>query len=236
MTGGGSIPVIERTIAPLTACVLGHPVVTGLADGSLPEGVFRRFLVQDALFLRDFGRSLALCAARVDGTGDLRLLCGQAADALDVERDLHDRLAADLGIPATEFADARPSPTCEGYGSFLVRTCAIGALGDAVAALAPCYLMFRRVGAALAASGSPDPRYAAWIATYDGEAFGAATDAHAELCGRVLDVLPSAARDSAVAHALTAAGYEWLFWDAAWRDERWPDEEVTRCSRGRTSG
>jgi len=226
---------LTAAIEPLTARVLEHPVVTGLADGSLPEEVFRRFLIQDGLFLREFGRSLAMCAARVNGTGDLRLLCVQAAESLEVERDLHDHLAAEFGIPGEDLAFAHPNPTCQGYGSFLVRTCAIGALGDALAALAPCYLMYRRVGAALAATGSPDTRYATWIATYDGDAFGAATDAHLDLCGRVLDPLPSAARDSAVSHALTAARYEWLFWDAAWRDERWPDEQLTTCSPDRRS-
>lgn len=217
-------PGIRDAIEPLTERVLRHPFVTGLADGSLPEVAFRRFLVQDGLFLRDFGRALALCAARVDGPDDLRLLCRHAADALDVERELHDHLAGELGIGAEELAAARPTPTCQGYGSFLLRTAALGGLGDALAALAPCYMMFRRVGGELAASGSPDPRYAAWIATYDGEAFGAATAAYAAVCEREVAALPDAARTAAVAHALTAARYEWMFWEAAWTDERWPDE------------
>jgi thiaminase/transcriptional activator TenA len=43
----------------------------------------------------------------------------------------------------------------------------------------------------------------------------AATDA-------VTEGLTPAALDSAVAHALTAARYEWMFWDAAHRGEVWP--------------
>ncbi|MGE3141140.1 MAG: TenA family protein, partial [Thermoleophilia bacterium] len=188
------------------------------------------------LFLEDFGRALALCAARAPRAGDLRLLCGHAGDALDVERELHEHLTHRLGIGAAEVRATRPGPTTLAYGSFLVRAAATGAPAEALAALAPCYLMFRRVGTALAGAGSPDPEYAAWIATYDGDAFGAATDSYAEVCERALAGLAGDARDAALDAARAAARYEWMFWEAAWTGEEWPGPGVTRCSPSRTSG
>lgn len=229
-------PTIREAIEPLTAAVLAHPFLAGLSEGSLPLEAFRRFLIQDGLFLRDFGRALALCGARAEATADLRLMCGHAADALDVERELHDHLADSLGIPAAEIAAARPSPTCLGYGAFLVRAAAVAPLGDALAALAPCYLMFRRAGEELAAEGSPEPRYQSWIATYDGESFGAATDAFAAAVESVLGALDDARHASAIRHAIQAARYEWMFWEAAWTGERWPEPELTTSTRDRTSG
>jgi thiaminase (transcriptional activator TenA) len=218
-----SAPTIEAAIEPLTRAVLAHPFVTGLADGTLAPAAFRRFLLQDRLFLEDFGRALALCGSRAADSADLRLMCGHAAEALQVERELHEHLVDRLRIRAEEIAATSPSPTCLGYGAFLVRACAVGRPADGIAALAPCYLMFRRVGTELAASGSPDASFAAWIATYDGDAFGQATDAYAAACERALGGLDEAARASAVEHALIAARYEWMFWQAAWRDETWPD-------------
>lgn len=226
---------LAGAIEPLTRAVLCHPVVTGLADGTLPREAFRRFLVQDRLFLEDFARALALCAARAPLAGDVRLLCGLAADALDVERELHEQLGALLGVGDEELAATAATPTCLAYGSFLVRAVAVGRESDGVAALAPCYLMFRRVGTELAAAGSPDPVYAEWIATYDGEAFGAATDAFATIAERMLAALPGLDRTSALAHALTAARYEWMFWEAAGRGEEWPGPALTRCRPARTS-
>jgi thiaminase (transcriptional activator TenA) len=229
VTGAGAV---ATAIAPLTGEVLRHPFVAGLVEGSLEREAFRRFLEQDRLFLEDFGRALALAAARAAASGDVRLLCGLASEALDVERELHERLGGALGI--RDGGGAVASPTCLAYGSFLVRAAAVGGPGDAVAALAPCYLMFREVGGRLAAQGSPDPLYADWIGTYDGRAFAAATARYEAACERVIEGLAPRERASALAHALTAARYEWMFWESALAGERWPGPALTSDSPDRT--
>lgn len=209
-------------VAPVYALIRRHPFVRGLADGRLPGDAFARYVVQDALFLRDYARALALCGARAGDPATLRMFCRHAAEAIDVERDLQERLMAELGIDPAVAARAEASPSCLGYGSFLLRACALGERHDALGAIVPCYSIYREVGRELAASGSPDRRYAAWIATYGGEEFGdAAAGAIAAGAAALAGARP-AALASARRHARAAAGWEWLFWDAALRDERWP--------------
>ena len=208
-------------IAPVHEATLVHPFVRGLADGSLPGDAFERYVVQDALFLRDYGRALAICGARAADTTDLRMFCAHAAEAIDVERALHDRLMGELGLDAAAAASAEPTPACAGYGSFLLRACALGERHEMLAAVLPCYWIYREVGRALEREGSPDPRYRAWIATYAGDEFAAAAEAAIAACDRGLAGLPRERLASAERHALTAARYEWMFWDSAWRDERW---------------
>lgn len=232
-----SVAALERTIEPVVEAILRHPFVCGLADGSLPHDAFRRFLLQDGLFLGDFARGLAIAAARAHDPVDVRLLCDHAAEALEVERALHVQLKERLGVGDAEVASVQPSPTCLGYGSFVIRACSVGRRAEGLAALAPCYLVYRRVGAELAATGSPEPAYAEWIATYDGDVFGAATDALAGACDRAFAGLDAPATASALAHALTAARYEWMFWDSALRDEAWgPPLALTRSTPARTTG
>jgi thiaminase/transcriptional activator TenA len=43
-----------------------HPFVQGLADGTLPQSAFRRYLVQDYLFLVQFARAHALAAYKAE--------------------------------------------------------------------------------------------------------------------------------------------------------------------------
>ncbi|MGD9694701.1 MAG: TenA family protein [Thermoleophilia bacterium] len=217
-----SAAAIGAAIAPVTGAILEHPFVRGLTDGSLHEEAFRRYVVQDGLFLRDYARALALCGARAaDGDG-LRTFCVHAAEAVAEERELHERLFAELGVDPERAAAAEPTPTCLGYTSFLLRACAVGERHEGLGAVLPCYWIYRDVGLALARAGSPDPRYAAWIATYGGEAFGEAAQAAIDACDRAFAGLPRAMVDAAARHALTAARYEWMFWDSAWRGECWP--------------
>ena len=210
-------------IAPVYRRVLEHPFVAGLTDGTLPVDAFRRYVVQDALFLADYARALALCAARSPDADTLRMFCRHAAEAIDVERDLHERLMAELDVaPPPEDEPAPMTPTCLAYTSFLLSACSLRERHDALAAILPCYWIYWEVGKELAAAGSPDPRYQAWIDTYAGEEFADAVRGAIEACDAASVDLAAEARASARAHALTAARYEWMFWDSAYRSETWP--------------
>ena len=52
------------SIAPIYAAILRHPFIAGLTDGSLERARFEFYAVQDALYLREFVRALAVAAAR----------------------------------------------------------------------------------------------------------------------------------------------------------------------------
>jgi thiaminase/transcriptional activator TenA len=213
---------IWTAIAPVHRAILAHPFVSGLTDGSLPEAAFARYVIQDALYLADYSRALALCGARA-GTGeDLRMFCLHAAEAIDVERALHERLMGALGIDPAAAAAVEPSPTCLAYTSFLLQACALRDRHEAVAAVLPCYWIYWEVGRALVERGSPDPRYQTWIDVYGGPEFEVAVQGAIGACERTGVGLPPAQRASAVRYAHRAATYEWMFWDAALADERWP--------------
>lgn len=219
MTGSEAI---WRDILPVHEAILAHPFLAGLTDGTLPEAAFARYVVQDALYLRDYARALAICGARAPDVEGLRMFCRHAAEAVDVERELHGRLMAELGIPPAEAAGAEPSPTCLAYTSFLLQACTVRERHEAVAAVLPCYWIYWEVGKALAAAGSPDPRYRAWIATYAGAEFGEAVRGAIGATDAVTEGLAPEALGSARRHAVTAARYEWMFWDSAHRGEAWP--------------
>lgn len=213
-----------RAMEPIHRRILEHPFIRGLTDGTLPEAAFTRYLIQDGLYLRDYSRALALCAARSDTPERVRMYCGHAAEAIAAEQQMHGELFARLGVDPGAAAAAPPSPTCAGYTNFLLATCALGERHEAYAAVLPCYWIYHRVGLALAEAGSPDPRYHTWISTYADEAFAAAVQGAIAACDAVLEGAGADVRAAAERRALRAAHYEWMFWDAAWRDERWGPE------------
>ena len=77
-------------IAPVYRAILGHPFLAGLADGSLPEPAFRYYVLQDALYLRDFARGLAVAAAKAPEDSWCELFAQHATVALAVERGARD--------------------------------------------------------------------------------------------------------------------------------------------------
>lgn len=212
-------------IAPTYRAILAHPFLTGLTDGTLPASVFRSYVVQDALYLDRFARALSVAAARAPTRDDTALLNRHALGALAVERSLHEGFVAGFGLAPGEAASAPLAPTTLAYTSYLLAVAHGGSFAEALGALLPCYWIYLEVGTELLAQGSPHPLYGRWIATYAGDEYAAVVRDVLALAERVGRELGLAERAAVARHFATAARYEWMFWDAAWRRERWPLEE-----------
>ena len=52
---------------------VAHPFLRQLADGTLPESAFRRYLTQDYLFLIHFARSYALLVSKLRTLAEMRV-------------------------------------------------------------------------------------------------------------------------------------------------------------------
>jgi thiaminase (transcriptional activator TenA) len=210
--------VLWSDITGTYAAILAHPFVTGLTDGSLPREAFRHYVVQDALYLRGYARALAACAATAPDEDTTVLFAGHSAHAIAAERELHAGLLADLG----DTSGGEAGPTTTAYVSYLTATAHSGSFAEALGAVLPCYWIYARVGAHLAAAGSPDPLYARWIAMYGGADFQAVVAAVLAVTDRVGAGLGPDELGRMRRHVTTTARYEWMFWDAAWRREAWP--------------
>jgi thiaminase/transcriptional activator TenA len=191
-----------------------HPFVIEIGDGTLDLGVFRRWVRQDYLFLIEYGRVLALCAARAPDLATMRRFAALAHETLGKEMDLHRSFCAELGIDEAALEREAPAPTTRAYTDFLVRTASTGDFAEAAAAVLPCMWGFSEIGRRLAARGRPDdPRYAAWVDVY-------ASDEFAELagwCRSVVDRVGDGAPDVVLAAMREAfwvsSAYELAFWD-----------------------
>jgi thiaminase/transcriptional activator TenA len=211
-----------RSITPIYNQILAHPFLRGLTDGTLSEERFRFYVLQDAVYLREYARALSLAGVRSPDVSALVMFNQHSAGAITVERSLHEGFLKDLGVAREEAEATKASPTTLAYTSFLLRTAALGDYPEVVGAVLPCYWVYREVGKALLERGSPNPRYRKWIDTYGGEDFGALVEAVLDLTDKACEGLDPTARARATEAFVTTARYEWMFWDAAWQLEEWP--------------
>jgi thiaminase/transcriptional activator TenA len=202
--------------------ILVHPFLTGLTDGSLPQGTFAFYVVQDALYLRQYAQVLAAVASRAPDAAGTEMFARHAADAVAVERALHESLLTDLGIDPAAASAAKPAPTNLAYTSYLLAAIYGGSYADGIGAILPCYWIYWEVGKELQRRGSPDPRYQRWIDTYGGEEFGAAVRAVLAVTDELGPVLAPRERERVHQHFRVTSRYEWMFWDMGYRKQTWP--------------
>jgi thiaminase/transcriptional activator TenA len=211
-----------RSIEPIYAAILRHPFVAGLTDGSLPRPSFQFYAVQDALYLREFARSLSLAAARAPRDEWIIMFNEHAAGALKVERALHEGFFAEFGLGPGDVAATPLAPTNLAYTSYLVAVAYAAPFHEAVAALLPCYWIYWEVGKALEQRGSPDPLYSRWIGTYASAEFGSVVEAALDCAETLAREVDAPGREAMRRHFLTTSRYEWMFWDMGYRREAWP--------------
>ncbi len=204
------------------AQILRHPFLAGLSDGTLERDAFSYFVIQDSHYLRAYSRALSLVSAKSPDEDAVRMFALHASNAIDVERELHAGLLTELGITADQLAAAGSGPTTTAYMSYLTAVCATGSYAEAVAAVLPCYWVYRDVGRALLARSSPDPLYAAWITTYGSAEFDAVVDSVLTAADALGDQVGPGERRRCHYHFAMTTRYEWMFWDAAYRQLSWP--------------
>ncbi|MGO9078494.1 MAG: thiaminase II [Streptosporangiaceae bacterium] len=209
-------------VTDIYAAILAHPFLAGLTDGSLPRDAFAFYVVQDALYLRDYAQSLAAVASRAPDGPAIEMFSRHAADIIAVERSLHDSLLADLDIDPAELDKAEPAPTTLAYCSYLLAAVRGGCYAEGVGAVLPCYWIYWEVGKELLRRGSPDPRFQKWIDTYGGDEFGDVVRSVLKVADELGPGLSPAERGLVHRHFRATSRYEWMFWDMGYRQETWP--------------
>jgi thiaminase (transcriptional activator TenA) len=211
-----------QRIAPLYAAILEVPFNQELAAGTLSRERFTFYLLQDAYYLTYFARALAVTAARAPDNDALIQFAGSAREAVVVERALHEGFFKEYGISAAEAVAAEPSPTCAHYTHYLLGLAYNAPYEVSVGALLPCFWIYWEVGKHLLGIAAPDNPYQKWIDTYADEAFAEGVRKVITIADQIAEAASPTIRDQMSGAFVRASRLEWMFWDSAYRLERWP--------------
>jgi thiaminase (transcriptional activator TenA) len=211
----------QRTVG-LREAIDVLPFNTELAAGTLSRERFQAYIVQDALYLGQYSRVLAIAGVKGPDGATLQAFGRCALEAVAVEQALHERYLTEFGVDPARLADAEPSPDCLGYTSFLLATAYHDPWEVLVAALLPCFWIYWDVGSRIAKrAGSANP-YRAWIDTYADEGFGEAVRTVIDITDRAASATTPAVQARMMTAFVRCTQYEWLFWDGAYQRRGWP--------------
>ena len=214
---------LQDAAAPIRERIHAHPFVRGLGDGSLPLERYQFYLRQDYLFLIEYGRVLALAAARAQDLAVSARFSDLLNMTLNTEMELHRRACWAAGIPPEDLEDTRPAPTTVAYTHHIRLAAETGDLPLILAAILPCAHGYWEIARGLRAGGLPgEPLYADWIRMYTSDEYEAMAEWLAGLLDEAGGDLPAGREDGLREAFLLSERYEYLFWEMAWRMEAWP--------------
>lgn len=201
-----------KQVSPIYQSIIHHPFNLELAQGTLSQEQFLFYMGQDAFYLVNFSRALAFIAARADSSSSTHHFLNFALGALVAERELHSKF-----LPSNNSWDnIEPSPACMAYSQYLIATAATAPLEEAIAAILPCFWIYREVGRNISSHTVENNPYIRWIDTYSSQEFSEGT----EQAISILNEIATKCSENSLARMQNAFEYsslfEWHFWNDAY--------------------
>ena len=200
-----------------------HPFNQALMQGTLSKNQFIFYLTQDALYLADFSRALALTAARLPNHHHMQAFIEFTRGAIQAERELHSGYMKQYQTETSSIAHftLEQSPSCFMYSNYILKMASLASVEEAVASLLPCFFVYNEVGKNMLSNHQPNNPYHAWIALYSSEAFELSVQSAIEITNALAHNTSAVVQEKMIAAFIRSTQLEWLFWESAYRQEQW---------------
>lgn len=194
-----------------------QPFIKELMNGTLSQEVFQFYINQDAMYLAEYKKVLATVGVKCEHVDDTQFFLDSATGIINVENALHQIFLKDNQLAH------EPSPTCELYTSYLTRIVANHSVEEALAAVLPCFTIYKEIGDYIQANqtNKDDNTYQSWIDTYGGEAFAASVNQAIAITNTYAANASDDVLQKMEEAFVKASKLEWMFWDSAYNKEAW---------------
>lgn len=129
--------------APLIAVTEKHPFLVSMVDGTLSDESFQYYVVQDAIYLKEFADCLRRLGASPSIKEEKERFEAFAKGAEEAEMALHDSFFKQWNI-STEGVEEMPNGLL--YISYMKRIVVTKCHAEGLAVLLPCFWVYMHVG------------------------------------------------------------------------------------------
>ncbi len=151
---------------PAWAQAVGHRFTRALADDTLPDAVYARYLVQDYVFIDTLARLLGHGVACAPEMAAMSRLAGFLAALTSAENDYFLRAFEALGVAEATWRAAEPDPVIARFGEVMLGAARDGNYPEILAVLLPAEWIY--LSWAMADKDAAPERFylAEWIALH----------------------------------------------------------------------
>lgn len=167
---------------------LKHPFIQALADGSLDQNLYRDYMIQDYLYLKEYGKCFAQGVLKGKDV-EFQHICRHYLQRIsDFELEVHRGAFAQLGIEQKQLEETKPSLANLGYTSYMLKECYEGEEAEILTAILACALSYEYIAEKMVEQ-NPDclnhPLYKEWFEQYCSPEYAEENNRLCALLGRL---------------------------------------------------
>lgn len=196
-----------------------HPFVLGIQNGTLAREKFRYYIIQDALYLRDYAKVFAVGVAKARKIETANLFA-KYISVMNGELDVHKGYLARLGVSEEELSKTAPELDNLSYTSYMLRVAYEEGETEILAAILSCAYSYERIARNIVSinpHAAEHAFYGDWVKSYISEGYSAEN----RILLDTLDALSEDCSEEQLRHLtdifLTCSRYELAFWEMSWR-------------------
>jgi thiaminase/transcriptional activator TenA len=195
---------------------MDHPFIKGLGDGTLEKERYKKYLIQDTLYLKDYAKVYAHAFLLGESVSELQFLHSCIGIVMSEETNMHIRYLKDFNLDVYKIDGMEYEKENRDYLDYMLsfkddldmKTLFVSAL--------PCTLAYEYIGKSLKNEREGKTNYNyydPWINAYAGKEFEAFSKESCELIDRHCKEITKEEEEKLIQVFLRACEFELRFWD-----------------------
>ena len=215
---------LRKLAKPIWDKQLTHPFVTALGKGTLPARKFKFYILQDARFLGVLARIFTAAEEKAPDVDSALSFSKLAEETLIVERGLQENYGKQWKMTQKQMAAVPMAPTNFAYTRHMLAVAQTGTVCEVTVVALPCAWIYCVVGQHLLKKGEPKKThpYRDWLMLYASPEFEAVQAWMREKVDEWAKEAGPDERKRMEEAFVISSRYEWMFWEMAWKEEKWP--------------
>lgn len=198
---------------------MNHPFIKGLGDGSLDRSRFENYLIQDSLYLKDYGKVYAHIFLLTNAIADLQFLHTCIGVVVSDETNMHTKYLQDYGLDVYKVDHLELKAANRSYLDYMLSFTNEGDVKEIFMAVLPCTLTYEYIGKTLkeqSGNNTKDNYYGPWIEAYASSSFEYFSVRSLEFVDSICQGIKEDEKEKLIKIYLKACEYEMGFWDMSY--------------------
>ncbi|MCL7403644.1 MAG: thiaminase II [Thaumarchaeota archaeon] len=211
--------ILREKASSIWEKILEHPFVVELYTGELPFSKFKYYVLQDYNYLVTMIKVLSIVSAKAPNIMQTKKALYLAYMTVTGEMENYEKLLSEMNLTIRDAVSTTPNPSNVAYMNFLLSTSYMMDYWATMAALLPCFWTYLEIAEKHKdkLESNPSTIYRRWASVYLSKEYKEIVDIFRnEVDSSSLTV------DEMWPYFELASKYEYMFWSAAYSEEKWP--------------
>ncbi|MGL5379960.1 thiaminase II [Clostridium sp.] len=197
---------------------LKHPFINGIGTGDLDKEKFKKYLIQDYLYLKEYAKVFAAALVKCKSMEDMKFYYNAIGGCLEDETAVHIKYLEGFGINLEELEKSIEELINSSYSSYMQGIALKGNLKEIAMAVMPCTWSYYYIGCYLKDKYNDNLEqnfYKDWIEEYSSDEFNYAVQSWKSYIDKICVDISNNEKEELLQIFINSSKHEMNFWDMA---------------------